>query len=381
MEPQIFINSTSPEVTGFRCGECGGFFRRQHLLRLHEQKSHGANKSSQPPVKSITINKTEHLAPGFLIPAFHTNALQVARSRQEIPFAVLYKSNEIPLIVRVIEKGASTLLKAAEKADFLEAQQRTGRGKSSYVIAVVAIIHERVSENGTTVFMISGPIPGDQQKQQQQGSTPKATGEFENRMLMDAGNENLHKTLAQLNAPEVEFLDGKRFPNKETELPKASRPHQAPGPRPSTSGINTLKRKSKDPARSALPPKRAPLVQQPKVIAVVDEAIWYGPQQKTNTQILPAIGKSSQQRSVKERNFQNIATTGPLLSPVKSDPPIAAAKPPVSVVKEEDPFASLDLMELFPLEGGGGQIPEPVFFDDSIIEFIGPEEDNILEIM
>ncbi|XP_058454835.1 uncharacterized protein LOC131432523 [Malaya genurostris] len=301
---------------GFRCTLCGGLFGKCYLLRSHQQKVHGLVQQNEEP-------KTEPSPPSVttvIIPAIKTPAMAISKARGEIPFAVLHMIDEIPLIVRVLDQGEYSILKAAEKSDFRESQQG-GPGldeNQSVSIAVVATIYQRVSPDGNKYFAISAPVSC---YQTQAPSTTGRDTEERNGVMQDSiGCANLLKTLTQLNAPDI---IAKKVPSKTNIFTESH---------PSTSGANQLKRKYN--RKVSLPPLKRP-PKQPKVITVVDGL------QQWDT------GKRSR---TTQRNFQDIAT-GSLLSPKRA--PAARTVPPSAepiVMDEEDPFASLNVLDLIQVE-------------------------------
>lgn len=199
MQHRKVVHEPAAKPAGFRCGICSGLFSRPYLLKSHEQKIHGLVREESPkpapppamlPVPCITT---------VVIPAIQTSAMAVAKARGEIPFAVLHMMNEIPLIVRVVEQGKYSVLKAAESNDFRESQ-RGGPGleeAKSVSIAVVATIYQKLNEQGKHYFEISGPVSCYQTNQIPQ--VDQTAGALQDSIA----NSNLHKTLTQLNVTEV----------------------------------------------------------------------------------------------------------------------------------------------------------------------------------
>lgn len=196
----------NPKLAEHRCELCGGLFGKDYLLRSHQQKTHGVVKQNQEargPVSPPSVTT-------MVIPAIKTAAMGVAKSRGEIPFAVLHMINEIPLIVRVLEQGDYSILKAAENSDFRESQ-RNGLGLDevqSVSIAVVATIYQKEASDGQKYFEITGPVSCHQAQEPTVRAASATTDEEEHGMVMQESlaSADLYKTLTQLNAPDMVTL-------------------------------------------------------------------------------------------------------------------------------------------------------------------------------
>ncbi|XP_062563488.1 myoneurin-like isoform X2 [Armigeres subalbatus] len=314
------------QTIGFRCDICNCGFDKQHSLRMHERKVHGIQRQDDAQ-QIATIPAIPPIPPSvttLLIPAIGTSALAVAKSRGEVPFAVLHLMNEIPLIVRVIEQGNCTVLKAAENRDFRESQ-RGGPGleeAKSVTIAVVATIRQRIDPHGVMCYEISEPVSN-----YKANDIPQL--EPCNEVLQESlASGDVYKTLTQLNVTEVTTSSGGAAP-RSGRLP-VCRPREVNSSLPSTSGINKLKRKVTPSKKNAIsaPMKRIPPA-QPNVVTVVENAAGYGGAP------LP----------FSERNFQDIVT-GSLLSPERKA--ISKSNRPQEVVHVEpdDPFRDIDVVDL-----------------------------------
>ncbi|XP_055550920.1 uncharacterized protein LOC129733250 [Wyeomyia smithii] len=335
------LNRKYRKTEEHRCELCGGLFGRNYLLRSHQQKIHGVvcqqqdeRKSRLPP--SVTT---------LMIPAIKTPAMMVAKSRGEVPFAVLHMINEIPLIVRVLEQGDYSILKAAESSDFRESQPDglELEEAQSVSIAVVATIYQKETYDGQKYFAITGPVSCYQTQEPIAMAAPEATdGEQETFMQESLGSANLYKTLTQLNAPEVVVLGREEMPRRSEALEL----------QPSKTGNNQPKRKYQRKSASLQPPKKAP--RQPKVITVVDDLRWWDKQN---------IAPSEPFRSrAGVKNFQDIAT-GSLLSPDRKSrrtvtPPSEKVEELLSDPVPEEPFTDLNVLDLIQVEEG--MLPENV---------------------
>ncbi|XP_058824942.1 uncharacterized protein LOC131685316 [Topomyia yanbarensis] len=324
------VHGTVTDSEGYRCDLCGGLFGKCYLLRSHQQKVHGLVQQKEEPKPVATPPSITTV----IIPAIKTPAMAVSKARGEIPFAVLHMINEIPLIVRVLEQGDYSILKAAENSDFRESQ-RGGAGleeSQSVSIAVVATVYQRIGSDGKKYFAITGPV-SCQQTQMPAVTVATPTDEQNGVMQDSLGSANLFKTLTQLNAPDATV--NKTIPTKRYTLLEVQ---------PSTSGVNQMKRKYQRKA-TLQPPKRAP--KQPKVITVVDDLKWWETQKGTRTG---------------ERNFQDIATSS-LLSPIReSTRTLTAVLEPIAV-DEEDPFANLNVLDLIPV--GDEMLPDKMDIENS----------------
>ncbi|XP_065088649.1 uncharacterized protein LOC135710100 [Ochlerotatus camptorhynchus] len=351
-----YRNEPGVQQVGFRCEICSGLFSRPYLLKSHEQKIHGLVREESPkpapppatlPVPCITT---------VVIPAIQTSAMIVAKERGEIPFAVLHMMNEIPLIVRVVEQGKYSVLKAAESNDFRESQ-RGGPGLEEakcVSIAVVATVYQKINEKGQHYFEITGPVSCYQTNKIPQ--VDRTAGALQDSIA----NTNLHKTLTQLNATEVST--NINMLQKDLRLP-ALRPFEVNGPVASTSGINKLKRKQTPKKQSnpaPVPIKRAPL-KQPKVTTVMDNSVeWTHSTRPVMAQIC-------------ERNFQSIAT-GSLLSPERATLKLHKSDE-VMAIEQEDPFSDINMFDLIQtgneLLSNDGHLQD-IDIDDSMEEIFVP---------
>ncbi|XP_053690947.1 uncharacterized protein LOC128739479 [Sabethes cyaneus] len=318
-----------------RCDICGGLFGKDFLLRSHQQKLHGLVSQTGAERESISPPSVTTV----IIPAVKTAAMTVAKARGEVPFAVLHMINEIPLIVRVLEQGDYSILKAAEYSDFRESQRSEPNETQSFTIAVVATIYQKESHDGRKYFAITGPAPCQQpQEPMATAGSEAADGDERGTIMQESlGSANLYKTLTQLNAPDMVVLDQKEMSKKEAQ--------------PSTSGNKQQKRKYQRKRISTQPAKKIP--KQPKVITIVDDPRrWW-----QNENVAPATGSFRPRAGV--TNFRDIAT-GSLLSPDRKTHRTAA--PPsegVQLLSEpaiEDPFA--DPNELDFIQVGDGTLPE-----------------------
>lgn len=312
----------TPVTTGFRCEFCHGLFAKQYLLKTHQHKLHGLPRTgteetpaavpSQPlpplPLPSITT---------LVLPAIETPAMAVAKARGEIPFAVLHIANEIPLIVRVLEQGPLSLLKAAENSDFRESQRGCPVG-TSVSIAVVASIYQKFAEDGTMYFEIRGPVSRYQPTMPERVvDTPKLESEVPEGVLQESldGGE-IYKTLTQINCEHIE-LKPKKAPQQ---------------PAQKSSSSSSLKRKN--PNRNGPKVARKPVTstpKKPKVITLVDDHKWQ------NQNVPP-----------NRTNYQNIGT-GPLLSPVRH----RAAVEVFDQRTTEDPLAEINFHDLIQVDDDG----------------------------
>lgn len=194
-KPQHEVTQLS---AGFRCAICQSLFAKQYSLKHHELKTHGIVRQEDwkpaPATMAVPPSVTT-----VVIPAIETQAMEVAKARGEIPFAVLHMMNEVPLIVRVVEQGPFSLLKAAEYCDFRESQ-RGGPGLEeahSVSIAVVATVYQKIDKQGRPFYEITGPMSC-----YQTGNIPQLE-EYNGIMQESLESSNIHKTLTQLNATEI----------------------------------------------------------------------------------------------------------------------------------------------------------------------------------
>lgn len=103
---------------------------------------------------------------GVAIPAINTNAMETARTNNEIPFAVLHFLQCVPLLVRVLDFGDQSLLRPANKDDFLALRSMARAATSSAVnraaaekisVPIVAAVYQTLDHNGTTSFAVMPP--------------------------------------------------------------------------------------------------------------------------------------------------------------------------------------------------------------------------------
>uniref|UniRef100_A0A1Q3FIG3 C2H2-type domain-containing protein n=1 Tax=Culex tarsalis TaxID=7177 RepID=A0A1Q3FIG3_CULTA len=312
----------TPVTTGFRCEFCQGFFARQYLLKTHQHKLHGLPRTTaEQPRPEVAPQPQPALPPlplpsitTLVLPAIETPAMAVAKSRGEIPFAVLHIANEIPLIVRVLQQGPVSILKAAENSDFRESQRGCPVGPS-VSIAVVASIYQKFAEDGTMYFVIRGPVsryqatmPAEQPVDQPELEPEVPEGVL--RESLDGGD--IYKTLTQINCVQSDLKPVKASPNRVTAAKSSS--------------SSSLKRKN--PNRNGPKAARKPVTstpKKPKVITLVDDLKW-----------------QNQNVSPNRANYQNIGT-GPLLSPIRHH----------DQQHPEDPLADINFQDLIHVDDDG----------------------------
>lgn len=202
----------TPVTTGFRCEFCHGLFAKQYLLKIHQHKLHGLPRTVEEPLPVVTPLPLPPLPlpsiTTLVLPAIDTAAMAVVKARGEIPFAVLHIANEIPLIVRVLEQGPVSVLKAAENSDFRESQRGSPVG-TSVPIAVVASIYQKFTEDGKVYYVIRGPGSRNLPTMTERVADPPANAEPEVpegvlQESLDGGD--IYKTLTQINVEHIELL-------------------------------------------------------------------------------------------------------------------------------------------------------------------------------
>nr|XP_029721353.1 uncharacterized protein LOC109427320 [Aedes albopictus]XP_029721357.1 uncharacterized protein LOC109427320 [Aedes albopictus] len=361
-KPQHEVTQLS---AGFRCAICQSLFAKQYSLKHHELKTHGIVRQEDwkpaPATMAVPPSVTT-----VVIPAIETQAMEVAKARGEIPFAVLHMMNEIPLIVRVVEQGPFSLLKAAEYCDFRESQ-RGGPGLEeahSVSIAVVATVYQKIDKQGRPFYEITGPMSC-----YQTGNIPQLE-EYNGIMQESLESSNIHKTLTQLNATEISCTTA-GAKRKSCGLP-VIRPHEVNGPLPSTTGTNKIKRKiAPKPANAAVPvPIKRATLKQPRAIAVA-----HNPAEVTIHHNTPPR-LSYHQPLIKERSFQDIVT-GSLLSPER--PPNRPTMRHVETVEvisidQEDPFRDINVMDLI---GTGNEMLSA----DMEVDIEGPDDGIYIPVL
>lgn len=346
----------TPVTTGFRCEYCDGLFGRRYLLKTHQQKLHGLPKTvaAEDHVSSSSPSRSRPLPAlprptitTLVLPAIDTAAMAVAKSRGEIPFAVLHVANEIPLIVRILDQGNVSFLKAAEASDFRESQRGCPVG-TSVTIAVVASIYQKYADDGQMYFEIRQPV-SRYQPAMPEGGGEKVTAaasampeEKERDALYDPAvpleevlqesldGGDMYKTLTQINSVFVREAKPKApqrtpAPAKSSAL-KRKNPSSRNGPGGSGAPKQpTSNHQSRQPMTTSTPKK-------PKVITLVDDLSNWNRNQNVSPN--KPIG------------------AGPLLSPIRQrrvlSPPV-----PEEIIELQDPLVDLDLQDLIQVDDGG----------------------------
>lgn len=354
----VYNSGPAQPLAGFRCEICQSLFAKQYSLKYHEQKIHGIVRPEDAKPAPATMAVPPSVTT-VVIPAIETKAMAIAKARGEIPFAVLHMLNEVPLIVRVVEQGMYSVLKAAESCDFRESQ-RGGPGleeNQSVSIAVVATVYQKVDKQGRQCYEITGPVSC-----YQTSSVPQLEEQYDEVLQDSLQSSNMFKTLTQLNATDISCTTaGVR--QKKCGLP-AMRPHEVEGPVPSSSGRNTLKRKLPPKAMNVPPPsiKRSPL-QQPKVITVTHNS---GTALCTTP---PRFGR----RLMGERSFQDIVS-GSLLSPKRTSTTKHNLSDEVVSVEPEDPFRDINVMDLV-------RAGQELLATDMDVDIDGPEDGIYIPVL
>ncbi|XP_039452792.1 uncharacterized protein LOC120431733 [Culex pipiens pallens] len=313
----------TPVTTGFRCEFCHGLFAKQYLLKIHQHKLHGLPRTAEEAPPVVTPLPLPQLPlpsiTTLVLPAIDTAAMAVVKARGEIPFAVLHIANEIPLIVRVLEQGPVSVLKAAENSDFRESQRGSPVG-TSVPIAVVASIYQKFTEDGKVYYVIRGPGLRNLPAMPERVADPHANAEPEvpEGVLQESlGGGDIYKTLTQINCEHIEIL-----PPKAPQRTTATRSSSSSSLKRKNPNRNGPKVAAKKPVTST--PKK------PKVITLVDDLKW-----QQNQNVPP-----------NRANYQNIGT-GPLLSPVRRRAEVLEQQP------ADDPLADLNFHDLIQVDDDG----------------------------
>lgn len=345
----------TPVTTGFRCEYCDGLFGKRYLLKTHQQKLHGLPKTVAAEDQGSSSSPSRSRLPRpsittLVLPAIETAAMTVAKSRGEIPFAVMHVANEIPLIVRILDQGNVSVLKAAEASDFRESQRGCPVG-TSVTIAVVASIFQKFADDGQMYFEIRQPVSGYQPTMPEGGESGEevapvaAAPEKEQDVLCDPAvplegvlqesldGGDMYKTLTQINSVFVRETKPKATqrtpaPAKSSSSSALKRKNPSSRNGPGGAGVTkqpTSNRQSRQPMTTSTPKK-------PKVITLVDDLSNWNRNQNVSPN--KPIG------------------AGPLLSPIRQR---RVPSPPVQeeVIELQDPLVDLDLQDLIQVDDDG----------------------------
>lgn len=113
-------------------------------------------------------NATPTVTEAIVIPAINTDAMRTVRLNNEIPFAVLHFLQCVPLLVRVIDFRDQSLLRPANKEDFLALRQMaraactaahmTNKLAAQRIsVPIVAAVYQTLDHNGSTSFAVMPP--------------------------------------------------------------------------------------------------------------------------------------------------------------------------------------------------------------------------------
>lgn len=113
-------------------------------------------------------NATPTVTEAIVIPAINTDAMRTVRLNNEIPFAVLHFLQCVPLLVRVIDFREQSLLRPANKEDFLALRQMaraactaahmTNKLAAQRIsVPIVAAVYQTLDHNGSTSFVVMPP--------------------------------------------------------------------------------------------------------------------------------------------------------------------------------------------------------------------------------
>lgn len=162
---------SNESISIWSCHKCDLTFPKRTLLRTHELDVHQIQEKSpllylpSSRHKSYTTKRQRQSSNdlpvidnnSILMPTIKTIAMNIVKSRKEVPFAILHFIEGLPLLVRVIDYGNQSILRPVKKEDFSALKANRKNNVEDIAIPIVATVYQILNQFGQPEFMVTQP--------------------------------------------------------------------------------------------------------------------------------------------------------------------------------------------------------------------------------